>query len=403
MNLQKHLTKIEEAKKNLEGIINKTLLIKSPFFSNESNNNIYIKPENLQFTGSFKIRGAYNRIVKLSQEKELSGIIASSAGNHAQGVAYSCKKLGIKAIIVMPTITPINKVNATKQHGAEVILYGDVYDDAYNYAIKLSKELNYEFVHPFDDYDVVYGQGTIGLEIYEELDQIDEILIPIGGGGLISGIALALKALNPNIKITGVEPVDANAMKKSLRAGKIVSLDNIKTSAEGVAVKTPGSIPYEISKDLVDDIILVTEEDINEAVLLLLEQHKIVAEGAGALSIAALKYLNSTDKNIVSLISGGNIDVVTVSSVINSGLINRGRILGFAVDLPDTPGQLLKISTIIANVGANVIQLEHNQFKARDRFASVRLEVTLETNGHDHIEQIIKELEINGFEITRIY
>lgn len=401
--VKQHLDKLQLAKKTLNKTIIKTTLIESHFFSEESGHYVYIKPENLQLTGSFKIRGAYNKIAHLAKQKEIKGIVAASAGNHAQGVAYSCKQLGIPAIIVMPAITPIIKVNATCGHGAEVVLHGEVYDEAYQHALKIAEEYGYDFVHPFNDYDVIYGQGTIGLEILEELSDVDEILVPVGGGGLIAGIALAVKNINPSVKITGVEPKGAMAMRESMDAGKVVSLKQIKTKAEGVAVQTPGVITFGIVNEFVDDIITVEEEDISEAVLLLMERHKIVSEAAGALSIAALKKVEGENKKVVCLVSGGNMDVVTISSVINSGLITRGRILCIAVDLPDKPGQLVQVSKILAELGANVIQLDHNQFKAHDRYTKVRLEITVETNGHNHIEQIIEELEANEFNVKRIY
>ncbi len=401
--MKQHLDKLYQAQLNLEGTINKTPLIKSPFFRKETGHHVYIKPENLQLTGSFKIRGAYNKIATLSKQKEIKGIVAASAGNHAQGVAYACKQLNVPAIIVMPTITPVIKINATQSYGAKVILHGEIYDDAYKHALGLAEQYGYDFVHPFDDLDVIYGQGTVGLEIFDELSDADIILVPIGGGGLIAGIALAAKNLNPNTKIIGVEPKGAMAMLKSMDAGKIMSIEQVKTSAEGVAVQTPGNIPFEIVKQYVDDIITVQEKDISEAVLLLMERHKIVAEAAGALSLAALKQIEGKDKKIVCLVSGGNMDVVTISSVINRGLITRGRILGIAVDLPDKPGQLLKVSEILAREGANVIQLDHNQFKSNDRYSNVRLEITVETNGHDHIKQIYQALENEGFIPHRIY
>lgn len=399
----KHEKNIRNAKTNLKGIIKETNLIHSDFFSKEFGNNVYLKPENLQFTGSFKIRGAFNKIAHLTENEKVNGIIASSAGNHAQGVAYSAQKLGLESVIVMPNITPLIKVNATKSYGAEVVLHGNVYDEAYKEALRLAESKGYMFVHPFDDYDVIYGQGTIGLEIIEQLADADEILVPVGGGGLISGIALAVKSINPNIRVIGVEPIGAMAMKASLDKGKVVELDIVKTTAEGVAVKKPGDLTFDLVNKYVDGIITVSEEDIMEALLLLLEKHKIIAETAGVLSLAALKKLNVKNKNVVCVLSGGNIDVVTISSVVNKGLISRGRIFCFSVDLPDTPGQLVKISQILSNLGGNVIKLDHNQFKATDRYMNVQLEVTVETNGHSHINQIIETLEKENFRINRVY
>ncbi|WP_432662416.1 threonine ammonia-lyase [Wukongibacter baidiensis] len=396
-------SEIKAAKERLEGISAKTELIYSSFFSNEYQNEVYIKPENLQTTGAYKLRGAYNKISKLSDSQKKRGLIASSAGNHAQGVAYSAQKLGIEATIVMPKTTPLIKVEATKKYGAKVVLAGDNYDAAYNEAQRLQKKMNYTFVHPFNDLDIMAGQGSIGIEILEELQNADIILAPVGGGGLISGIAVAAKSINPNIKVIGVEPEGANAMRLSIDKNKLVSLDRVETIADGVAVKTPGDLTFSIIRDYVDDIITVSDFDIMEALLILLERHKLVAEPAGALSLAALKKLNVQNKNIVSVISGGNIDVVTMSSLINHGLVSRGRLFCFSVNLPDTPGQLLNISKILADIGANVIKLDHNQFKGFDRFKNVQLEVTVETNGHDHIGQIIDSLRDHGYGINKVY
>ncbi|MBN2286825.1 MAG: threonine ammonia-lyase [Tissierellales bacterium] len=394
---------IVKASKNLEGVIKKTELIYSDFFSNECKNKVYLKPENLQFTGSFKIRGAYNKISNLPESVKKNGIVASSAGNHAQGVAYSAKVLGISSVIVMPSVTPLIKVEATRKHDSQVVIHGDIYDDAYTKALEIAEEEGREFIHPFNDYDVICGQGTIGYEILNELHDVDEILVPIGGGGLISGIALAVKAVNPNIRVIGVEPEGAMTMKTSIDNGKVCALSHVKTSAEGVAVRTPGELNFEIARDYVDGIITVSEKDIMEALLMLIEKHKLIAETAGVLSLAALKKLTVTNKKIVCLISGGNIDVVTISSMINKGLVSRGRIFCFSVDLPDVPGQLLKISQILSDLKANVIKLDHNQFKAMDRYENVQLEVTAETNGHQHIAKIIEIMTKNGFHINRIY
>ena len=405
MNLEKtnHLENIRKAAANLDGVLRKTELIYSDFFSKETGNRIYIKPENLQRTGSFKIRGAYNRIANLTEEERSKGIIASSAGNHAQGVALAASKMGIKATIVMPLVTPLIKVDSTKSYGADVVLHGNVYDEAYAKAVELANEYGYTFVHPYNDYDVMCGQGTIALEILDELEDIDQILVPVGGGGLISGIALAAKAIKPTIQVIGVEPVGAASMTASLDAGKVVTLQDMHTAAEGVAVRTVGQNCLDICSQYVDGIIQVTEDEIMEALLMLLERHKIIAEAAGALPLAAIKKLNTRNKNIACVVSGGNIDMVTISSAINSGLVSRGRVLCFTVDLPDTPGQLLSIAQILSDHRANVIQLEHNQFKALDRIQHVQLEVTAETNGHEHIKSIITALEDAGFRVNRIY
>jgi len=396
-------SQIEEASRHLEGILKKTELIYSSVFSDEFNNNVYIKPENLQITGAFKIRGAYNKICKLSPMEREKGLIASSAGNHAQGVAYAAQKLGVKATIVMPKTTPLIKVDATRKYGAEVVLFGDCYDESYAEAMRLKEEGDLVFIHPFNDPDVIAGQGTIGLEILEELNETDCIIVPIGGGGLISGIAVASKHLKPGIKIIGVEPEGAKAMKISIDNNKLTFLDTVKTIADGVAVKKPGEMPFSIIKDYVDEIVTVSDYEIMEAFLILLEKHKLVGESSGVLSLAALKKIKEKCKNVVCLVSGGNIDVVTISSMINSGLVSRGRIFCFSVELPDKPGELSKISSILARLNANVIQLDHNQFKALDRLMHVQLEVTVETNGRDHINQIICELENEGFRITKVY
>lgn len=398
MNFQR----IKEAQGNLKNVLNPTNLIYSRFFSEEYNNNVYLKPENLQVTGSFKVRGAYNKISLLSDNEKKRGIICSSAGNHAQGVALAAKEQGVLATIVMPKTTPLIKVEATKAYGANVVLFGDVYDEAYEEARRLEIENNYIFVHPFDDLDVIAGQGTIGIEILEELKETDYILVPVGGGGLISGIAYAAKTVNPDIKIIGIEPEGAAAMALSLKNNKVTALDTVSTIADGVAVKVPGTLTYDFVKDYVDEIITISDFEIMDSFLLLLEKHKLIAENASILSLAALKKLNVRNKNVVSVISGGNIDVVTVSSLINKGLISRGRIFCFSVELPDVPGQLLKISEILSDENANVIKLDHNQFSTLDRFHHVNLQVTIETNGHDHLNTIINTLHKNGFYVSAV-
>ncbi|MDD2215838.1 MAG: threonine ammonia-lyase [Eubacteriales bacterium] len=401
---QNHKENIEKARENLKPVIKETPLIHSDFFSEEYGCSIFIKPENLQQTGSFKIRGAYNKISQLSDEEQKKGIICSSAGNHAQGVAYSAKKKGISSTIVMPNITPLLKVEATKAYGSSVIVYGDVYDESYRHAVDLSEKEGFTFVHPFDDYDVLCGQGTIGMEILEDLENVDEILVPIGGGGLISGVALAVKSLKPSVKIIGVVPLGAMSMKISIEEGMISRLTSVRTIAEGVAVKQPGDLTFAIARKYVDEIITVTEKDIMEAVLLVIEKHKMVVETAGAIPLAGVRKRATPGKNIVCLLSGGNIDLVTISSIINQGMITRGRIMCFSVELPDKPGQLVKVAQLLADCGANVIELEHNQFKALDRYSNkVLLEVTVETNGHDHIKEILEVLEDHNFTVTRVY
>ena len=383
-------------------VIEKTKLIHSNIFSDESGNDVYIKPENLQRTGAFKIRGAYNKIAKLTEEEKKRGVIAASAGNHAQGVALAAQKLGIKAVIVMPKHTPLIKVEATRRYGAEVILTGEVYDEAYEYAKKLQEKEGYTFVHPFNDEDVIEGQGTIALEVLEELPDADIILVPIGGGGLISGIASAAKLKNPLIKIIGVEPEGAASALEARKSHHVVELDEANTIADGTAVKKIGDITFDYIEKYVDDIVTVSDYELMAAFLVLVEKHKIVAENSGILAVAGLKKLNVTGKKIISIISGGNIDVLTISSMINKGLVARGRIFTFAVDLPDKPGQLVAVSQILSEQNANVIRLEHNQFKNLDRFHEVELQVTVETNGEEHINKITQEFEKKGYIIRRL-
>ena len=391
-----------EARERLGTVIEKTKLIHSNIFSDESGNDVYIKPENLQRTGAFKIRGAYNKIAKLTEEEKKRGVIAASAGNHAQGVALAAQKLGIKAVIVMPKHTPLIKVEATRRHGAEVILTGEVYDEAYEYAKKLQEKEGYTFVHPFNDEDVIEGQGTIALEVLEELPDADIILVPIGGGGLISGIASAAKLKNPLIKIIGVEPEGAASALEARKSHHVVELDEANTIADGTAVKKIGEITFDYIEKYVDDIVTVSDYELMAAFLVLVEKHKIVAENSGILAVAGLKKLNVKGKKIISIISGGNIDVLTISSMINKGLVARGRIFTFAVDLPDKPGQLVAVSQILSKQNANVIRLEHNQFKNLDRFHEVELQVTVETNGEEHINKITEEFKKKGYIIKRL-
>ena len=390
------------AREKLSKVLLKTSLIHSPIFSKESGNEVFIKPENLQKTGSFKIRGAYNKITNLSDEEKKKGVIASSAGNHAQGVAYGAKESGIKAVIVMPKSTPLIKVESTKQYGAEVVLHGDVYDDAFKKAKELEEKEGYIFVHPFDDEDVIHGQGTIALEILEELPETDIILVPIGGGGLISGIACAAKILKPEIKIIGVEPDGAASAYEAIKEDKVVELKEANTIADGTAVKKIGNTTFEYIKKYVDEIITVSDYELMEAFLLLVEKHKIIAENSGILSLAALKKLKEKNKKVVSVVSGGNIDVLMISSMINKGLIRRDRIFNFSVNIPDKPGELAKVVDLIAQQGANVVKLEHNQFKNLSRFKDIELQITVETNGSEHIQNLTQAFEEKGYEIVRI-
>ncbi len=401
--MKNNVERLTEAKKRVDKVAKETPLMYSYFLSEEYEANIYLKAENLQRTGAFKIRGAYNKISQMSDEEKKRGLIASSAGNHAQGVALAARECGAKAVIVMPSNTPLIKVEATRHYGAKVILSGDCYDDAYQKALELKREHGYTFVHPFDDEDIILGQGTLALEIMEQLDTIDMIIVPIGGGGLISGIAMAVKELKPDIEVIGVEPHGAQTLKKSIGRNEIVELKEVNTIAEGVAVKIGGSLNFEYIKQYVDRIITVDDVDIMEAFLLVSEKEKMIAENAGVLSVAALKKLNIKSKNVVSVISGGNIDVVTISELINRGLVVRGRVFCFAVELSDTPGQLQTIATILAGHGANIIKLDHNQFKTIDRFKQVHLEVTCETNGRKHIEEIKHALKEHGYQVQVVY
>ena len=396
------LEDFQAAKKRVDEVILETRLIHSEAFSEECGNDVYIKPENLQRTGAFKIRGAYNKIMKLDDEAKHKGLIASSAGNHAQGVAYAAIKLGVKATICMPAHTPLIKVDATKAHGADVVLYGEVYDEAYAKAVELQKSEGYTFVHPFDDEDVMEGQGTIALEILEELPDVDYILVPIGGGGLISGIACAAKQMNPAVKIVGVEPEGAASALAAIEDDEVVRLSEVNTIADGTAVKEIGAKTFEYIKKYVDEIITVNDYELMEAFLMLVEKHKLVAEGSGILSLAGLKKLHCKRKKVVSLISGGNIDVMTISSMINKGLISRGRIFTFSVQLPDIPGQLEIVSRVLNECNANVVGVEHNQFKNFARFSEVELRVTCETNGELHIKSIMDKFSKMGYVITRI-
>lgn len=394
---------VYRAAKQLEGVARKTRLIHSDFFSEQCHNDVYLKPENLQHTGAFKLRGAYNKISQLTPEERAKGVITASAGNHAQGVAYAAQKLGVKAVICMPATTPILKVEGTRALGAEVVLYGDGFDDAYAHSLELQKKYGYVYIHPFNDLQVLLGQGTTALEIIDALKDVDAILCPIGGGGFASGVALATKLVNPNVKVIGVEPENAACMKAALEAAKVVTLASADTVADGCAVKTAGTLTFEFCKKYLDDIITVSEIDIMNALLSLIEKHKLVAEGAGVLSLAALAKLPFQGKKVVSIISGGNIDISTISALIDKALIARGRVFCFAVQLPDKPGQLLNVSRILAEENANVIKLDHDQTKVTDSFKKVVLTVTVETHNEQHIQKIIKALDANGYEIQKIY
>ena len=391
------LDKFEEASERVKEVILPTNLIYSEYYSAQTGAKVYFKPENMQYTGAYKVRGAYYKISTLSDEERKKGLITASAGNHAQGVAYAAKLFGVKAVIVMPTTTPLIKVNRTKSYGAEVVLHGNVYDDACSHALKLAEEQGYTFVHPFDDEVVATGQGSIAMEIFKELPTVDIILVPVGGGGLACGVSTLAKLLNPNIKVIGVEPAGANCMQESLIHGKVVSLPGVNTIADGTAVKTPGSniFPY-IQKNL-DDIITVDDHDLIVNFLDMMENHKMVVENSGLLTVAALKQMDIQGKKVVSILSGGNMDVITISSVVQHGLIQRGRVFTVSVELPDRPGELLHVADVIAKAQGNVIRLEHNQFISINRNAAVELTITMEAFGHEHKEQIIKALEDAGY------
>ena len=391
------LEKFEEASEVVRRVTSETKLVYSDYFSQKTGNKVYLKPENMQFTGAYKVRGAYYKISTLTDEERGKGLITASAGNHAQGVAYAAKCYGAKAVIVMPTTTPLMKVNRTKSYGAEVVLYGDVYDEACQYAYELAEKNGYTFIHPFDDLTVATGQGTIAMEIFKELPLVDYILVPIGGGGLATGVSTLAKLLNPKIKVIGVEPAGANCMQESLKEGKVVTLPTVNTIADGTAVKTPGSniFPY-IQKNL-DEIITVPDEDLIVAFLDMVENHKMVVENSGLLTVAALKQLNVKDKKVVSILSGGNMDVITMSSIVQRGLIARDRIFTVSVLLPDKPGELCRVSGVLAEHQGNVIKLEHNQFVATNRNAQVELRITLEAFGTEHKNEIISALEEHGY------
>lgn len=386
------LEKFEEAVEVVQKVTLETKLIYSDYFSQKTGSKVYLKPENMQLTGAYKVRGAYYKMSTLSEEERQKGLITASAGNHAQGVAYAAKCYGAKATIVMPTTTPLMKVNRTKSYGAEVILHGDVYDAACAYAYELAEEHGYTFIHPFDDLTVATGQGTIAMEIFKELPLVDYILVPIGGGGLITGVSTLAKLLNPKIKIIGVEPAGANCMQESIKQGKVVTLPKVSTIADGTAVKTPGSTIFPYVQNNIDEIITVPDDDLVTAFLDMVENHKMVVENSGLLTIAALKQLDIKGKKIVSVLSGGNMDIITMSSVVQRGLIFRDRIFTVSVLLPDKPGELSRVSAVIAKENGNVIKLDHNQFVSTNRSAAVELRITMEAFGTDHKNQIIKAL-----------
>lgn len=391
------LEKFEEATEVVKRVTKPTKLIHSEYLSEQTGGKVYLKPENMQHTGAYKLRGAYYKISTLTEEERARGLITASAGNHAQGVAYAAKAYGCKATIVMPTVTPLIKVNRTKNYGAEVILYGDGYDDACEYAYKLAEERGYTFVHPFDDLDVAAGQGTIAMEIVQELPTVDYILVPVGGGGLLSGVATLAKMLNPKIKVIGVEPIEAASMTAALQAGEVVELDSANTIADGTAVRAVGhqNLPY--VQENVDGMLLVEDDELIGVFLDMVENHKMIVENSGLLTVAALKQLDCKGKKVVCILSGGNMDVITMSSIVQHGLIQRDRIFSVSVLLPDKPGELVRVAATIAEEQGNVIKLEHNQFVSTNRNAAVELRITMEAFGTEHKHKILDALEAKGF------
>ncbi len=387
----------EEATEAVKKVILRTKLVYSDYFSGICGNKVFFKPENMQFTGAYKVRGAYYKISTLTKEERDRGLITASAGNHAQGVAYAAKLYNSKAVIIMPETTPLIKVNRTKSYGAEVILFGNDYDEACRHALELAKEHGYTFIHPFNDEKVATGQGTIAMEIFKDLPTVDIILAPVGGGGLLAGVATLAKMLNPNIKVIGVEPAGAACMKESLKEGKVVTLPHMDTIADGTAVKTPGDIIFPYIQKYVDDIITVEDQELIVNFLDMMENHKMVVENSGLLTVAALKHLNCKDKKVAAILSGGNMDIITVSSIVQHGLIQRGRVFTVSVLLPDRPGELVRVADVIAKAQGNVIRLDHNQFVSINRNSAVELTITMETFGHEHKDRIVQALIDAGY------
>ena len=390
------LESFEQASEIVKKVTLPTKLVYSEYLSKETGGKIYLKPENMQYTGAYKVRGSYYKISRMSEEEREHGLITASAGNHAQGVAYAAQQFGCKATIVMPTVTPLIKVNRTKSYGAEVILHGDVYDDACAYALKLAEEKGYTFVHPFDDLEVATGQGSIAIEIVQELPTVDYILAPVGGGGLITGVSTLAKMLNPKIKVIGVEPKAAASMTAAFNAGEPVTLDSADTIADGTAVKRVGENIFPYAKENIDEILLVEDDELIGAFLDMVENHKMVVENSGLLTVAALKQMDLKGKKAVAILSGGNMDVITMSSIVQHGLIQRDRIFSVSVLLPDKAGELVRVAKTIADAKGNVIKLEHNQFVSTNRNAAVELRITMEAFGTEHKNEILQALEDEG-------
>ncbi|MFD0704469.1 threonine ammonia-lyase [Alloscardovia venturai] len=423
-----HKADLNTAAERLSSVARHTQLEESPVLSDMVGARVLLKPENLQKTGSFKLRGAYNKIASLSQEELDRGIVTASAGNHAQGVAYAARERGARATIVMPRITPPIKVDATRHLGATVALEGEVFDESNAYAQRLSTHEGMTYVAPFNDYEVLTGQGTIAMEILQDCPEVTDIIVPMGGGGLCAGIAMAVKTFAPHVRVIGVTPEGSPAFKQSFESGehKVHGASSVHTSAEGVAVKEPGDLTFALLEKYLDGFVTVSEQNISEMILLMLEKHKLVVEAAGAASLAALNELDNvlsvssmevqgenaekmpvlerSQRVIVPVMSGGNIDTVTIGAVIQRGMIARGRIMQFGVELPDTPGQLAQVAQLLADLRANVVELNHDQFKAQAHYTNaVLLEVTVETNGPDHIQQIMDALQARGFKVNRVY
>ena len=396
------LDKFEEASEKVKEVTLETKLIYSDFLSDQTGNKVYLKPENMQFTGAYKVRGAYYKISTLTDEERAKGLITASAGNHAQGVAYAAKCYGCKAVIVMPTTTPLIKVNRTKSYGAEVVLYGDVYDEACAKAYELAEKEGYTFIHPFDDLAVATGQGTIAMEIFKELPLVEYILVPIGGGGLISGVAYAIKNLNPNIRVYGVQAKGAPSMLNSIEHGKIERLEGVRTIADGIAVKEPGIHTFDLCQQYVDEIVSVTDDEISTAILALIEQHKLIAEGAGAVAVAAAMFnkVPIKGKKVICLISGGNIDVNILSRVIGRGLQKSGRSCSMTIELVDKPGQLQHVSEIIASTGANVVSVYHERVSHTADINGCYLRLEMETRNQQQINEIRQLLTVSGYKIV---
>ncbi len=392
------LETFEQATEVVKNVVTATNLVCSEYLSEQTGNRVYLKPENMQVTGAYKIRGAYYKISTLTDEERERGLITASAGNHAQGVAYAAKAYGCKAVIVMPTTTPLMKVNRTKSYGAEVVLYGDVFDEASAYAQQLAEENGYTYIPPFDDLAVATGQGTIAMEIVKELPLVDYILVPVGGGGLATGVSTLAKMLNPKIKVIAVEPAGANCLQESLKAGKPVTLPAVNTIADGTAVKTPGTKIFPYLQENIDDVITIEDDELIVSFLDMVENHKMIVENSGLLTVAALKHLNVKGKKVVSILSGGNMDIITMSSVVQHGLIQRERIFSVSTLLPDKPGELVNVASIIAGQQGNVIRLDHNQFVSTNRNAAVELKITIEAFGPEHKKKIIDALVAGGYD-----